>query len=72
LSRSETEHVVELVQGLSRDVTVIVVEHDMDVAFRIGESFTIMNEGAIVTEGAADAIRTNPEIQSIYFGDAAR
>jgi branched-chain amino acid transport system ATP-binding protein len=72
LSRAETEHVVELVQGLSRDVTVIVVEHDMDVAFRIGESFTIMNEGAIVTEGAADAIRTNSEIQSIYFGDAAR
>jgi branched-chain amino acid transport system ATP-binding protein len=58
------------VQGLSRDVTVIVVEHDMDVAFRIGEFFTIMNEGSIVTEGTAAAIRANPEIQSIYFGDA--
>jgi branched-chain amino acid transport system ATP-binding protein len=70
LSTAETEHVVSLVQGLSRDVTVIVVEHDMDVAFRIGESFTIMNEGSIVTEGTAEAIRANPQIQSIYFGDA--
>jgi branched-chain amino acid transport system ATP-binding protein len=70
LSTSETEHVVALVQGLSRDVTVIVVEHDMDVAFRIGESFTIMNEGGVVAEGTAESIRANPEIQSIYFGDA--
>jgi branched-chain amino acid transport system ATP-binding protein len=70
LSTGETEHVVSLVQGLSRDVTVIVVEHDMDVAFRIGEFFTIMNEGSIVTEGTAAAIRANPQIQSIYFGDA--
>lgn len=70
LSTAETEKVVGLIGGLSRDVTVIVIEHDMAVAFEIGERFTIMNQGRILVEGAADAIRNNPEIQSIYFGES--
>jgi branched-chain amino acid transport system ATP-binding protein len=42
----------------------------MDVAFDIGERFTIMNHGRVVADGDADAIRNNAEIQSIYFGEA--
>jgi branched-chain amino acid transport system ATP-binding protein len=57
-------------QGLSRDVAVLVIEHDMDVAFEIGERFTIMNQGAVVIEGKAEEIRANAEIQAIYFGEA--
>jgi branched-chain amino acid transport system ATP-binding protein len=69
LSTSETQKVVALIQQLSRDVTVVVIEHDMDVAFEIGERFTIMNQGQILIEGTADTIRNHPEIQSIYFGE---
>jgi branched-chain amino acid transport system ATP-binding protein len=69
LSTSETQNVVALVCGLGRDVTVLVIEHDMDVAFEIGERFTIMNQGSIVADGTAEAIRANAQVQSIYFGD---
>ena len=55
LSTSETQNVVALVCGLGRDVTVLVIEHDMDVAFAIGERFTIMNQGSIVADGTAEA-----------------
>ena len=70
LSTSETQNVVALVCGLGRDVTVLVIEHDMDVAFAIGERFTIMNQGSIVADGTAEDIRANAQVQSIYFGDA--
>jgi branched-chain amino acid transport system ATP-binding protein len=69
LSTAETESVVALIQQLSREVTVLVIEHDMDVAFRIGERFTILHQGRILADGVADAIRANAEIQSIYFGE---
>ena len=70
LSTGETENIVGLIRGLSRDVTVLVIEHDMIVAFEIGERFTIMNQGAVVAVGTAADIRANAEIQSIYFGEA--
>jgi branched-chain amino acid transport system ATP-binding protein len=70
LSTAETSNVVTLIKTLSREVTVLVIEHDMDVAFDIGERFTIMNHGRVVADGDADAIRNNAEIQSIYFGEA--
>jgi branched-chain amino acid transport system ATP-binding protein len=69
LSNAETDNVVGLIKSLGRDVTVLVIEHDMDVAFEIGERFTILNQGQIVAEGDAQAIRKHPEIQSIYFGE---
>jgi branched-chain amino acid transport system ATP-binding protein len=70
LSTAETGNIITLLQGLSRDVTVLVIEHDMDVAIEIGERFTIMNQGAVVIDGKAEAIRANAEIQAIYFGEA--
>jgi branched-chain amino acid transport system ATP-binding protein len=70
LSTAETENVVALIRGLSRDVTVLVIEHDMDVAFEIGERFTILHQGRIIADGSAQVIRANAEVQSIYFGEA--
>lgn len=70
LSTAETENVVALVKSLTRDITVLAIEHDMDVAFEIGERFTVMNQGRVVADGDAQAIRSNTEIQSIYFGEA--
>jgi branched-chain amino acid transport system ATP-binding protein len=70
LSGTETENFVGLIQGLSREVTVLVIEHDMDVAFEIGERFTVMDRGRVVVEGSKQEIRGDPQIQAIYFGDS--
>lgn len=69
LSATETESVVALIRGLPSDVTVIVVEHDMDVAFAVADRFTILNNGSLVMTGLAEEVRGNDEIQRIYFGE---
>lgn len=69
LSITETESVVELIKGLPEQVTVLVVEHDMDVAFAIADLFTILHNGRFVTTGTAEEVQTNEEIQRIYFGE---
>jgi branched-chain amino acid transport system ATP-binding protein len=71
LSTAETENVVALIRGLDRSITVIAIEHDMDVAFEIADRFTILHQGRILTEGSAADIRGNADVQSVYFGDAA-
>ncbi|SDR63134.1 amino acid/amide ABC transporter ATP-binding protein 1, HAAT family [Rhizobiales bacterium GAS113] len=70
LSTAETENVVSLIKGLSRDVTLLIIEHDMDVAFAIGDRFTVLSAGAVLAEGTAEDIRANPKIQAIYFGES--
>ena len=71
LSTSETASLVELIKALGRDVTIIMIEHDMSVAFEIGENFTVMNRGRVITEGDAAAIRSEAEIQTIYLGEVS-
>ncbi len=70
LSATETENVVKLIKGLAADVTVIIVEHDMDVAFEVADQFTILHNGRIVISGSAEEVKNNAEIQKIYFGEA--
>jgi branched-chain amino acid transport system ATP-binding protein len=69
LSPTETTNVVNLIKGLSHDVTLLIIEHDMDVAFAIGDRFTILDSGAIIADGLAEDIRSSPKIQAIYFGE---
>ena len=50
---------------------MIVIEHDMDVAFEVGERFSILHQGRIVLDGTADEVRNSREIQAIYLGEEA-
>jgi branched-chain amino acid transport system ATP-binding protein len=68
LSPAETALVAEFVSGLPRDITVLFIEHDMDVAFGIADRITIMNRGRIIAEGAPADIRADEAIREIYFG----
>jgi branched-chain amino acid transport system ATP-binding protein len=70
LSAGETENVVALIKNLPSDVTVLVVEHDMDVAFEVAERFTILHNGRLVMSGTAEEVKGNEEIQRIYFGES--
>jgi branched-chain amino acid transport system ATP-binding protein len=70
LSVAETRAVTQLIAGLSRDVTVLLIEHDMDVAFEVADWFTVLHQGAVVADGPPDRMRNNPTIQEIYFGAA--
>jgi branched-chain amino acid transport system ATP-binding protein len=71
LERSE---VLEVIKGLAaeREVTFVVVEHDMDVVFSISDWIVVMHYGEILTEGTPATIRDNAEVRKVYLGEEVR
>ncbi len=72
LSRGERQLLTDLLLGLERSITVIVIEHDMDVALRVAEQVTMMHEGRIVIEGTPAEIRANELVHDLYLGRGFR
>ena len=68
LSPGERQALTELLLGLDRAITVVLIEHDMDVALRVADSVTMMHDGAVVIEGTPDEIRASELVQSLYLG----
>jgi branched-chain amino acid transport system ATP-binding protein len=68
LSRGERQLVTELLLGLEREITLILIEHDMDVALRVAERVTIMHDGSVIVEGTPDEIRANELVHELYLG----
>jgi branched-chain amino acid transport system ATP-binding protein len=68
LSPDERRIIMNLMNSLSRDVTFLLIEHDMDVALNIGEQVTVLHEGAIIAEGTPEEISANPIVQEVYLG----
>jgi len=72
LSRGEREHLVDLLEALPAKVTVLLIEHDMEVAFRIADRVQVMADGETVTVGDPEAVRADPRVHEIYLGSEAR
>jgi branched-chain amino acid transport system ATP-binding protein len=72
LSPEETASTVEVVRRIWRErgLTVLLVEHDMDVVFGLAERITVLNFGAVIADGPPDEIRTDAEVQRAYLGGA--
>jgi branched-chain amino acid transport system ATP-binding protein len=68
LSRGERERLTELLLGLDRNVTLILIEHDMDVALTVAERVTMMHDGKVIVEGTPDEIRANQLVHDLYLG----
>jgi branched-chain amino acid transport system ATP-binding protein len=73
LSRAERQRLTELLLAFDPNVTLVIIEHDMDVALTVAGRVTIMHQGRIVTEGTPDEIRADQRVRDIYLGrgDAA-
>jgi branched-chain amino acid transport system ATP-binding protein len=69
LSAAEIITVTSVLKSLSRDITLLLIEHDMDVAFELGEFFTVLHMGEVFAEGSSDQIRKNNKVQEIYLGE---
>ena len=68
LSPAETVLVTSIIKGLPREITTILIEHDMDVAFEIAEKITVLHFGSILAEGSLAEIKGNPKVTEIYVG----
>jgi len=68
LSRGERQLLTDLLLALGREITLIVIEHDMDVALRVAERVTMMHDGRVIVEGTPDEIRANQLVHDLYLG----
>lgn len=73
LSVEETEQAVETLSALLADgsMTVLLVEHDMEVVFRLAHMITVLHRGAVIADGAPDEVRANEDVQRAYLGGLA-
>jgi len=71
MSPEESNKTVELIQRLARgrDLTLLFIEHDMNVVFGISEQVRVMHLGSIIAEGSPEEIRANDEVQRIYLAE---
>ncbi|MEO7404746.1 MAG: ABC transporter ATP-binding protein [Burkholderiales bacterium] len=68
LSPSERRRIFELVSALPRSITILMIEHDMDIALGLADRVTVLHHGAVIVEGSPDEIRAHPEVREVYFG----
>jgi branched-chain amino acid transport system ATP-binding protein len=69
LSVEERRDVLQLVSGIPRDVTIVMIEHDMDVALDFAERITVLHFGEVVVEGTRGEVVAHPRTREIYLGD---
>ncbi|MBA3248845.1 MAG: ABC transporter ATP-binding protein [Geodermatophilaceae bacterium] len=72
MSPAEGDRLVELVQALPREVTVLIVEHDLDVVFRVAESVTVLHLGQVLLTGSPSQVRESASVREAYLGTADR
>jgi branched-chain amino acid transport system ATP-binding protein len=73
LSSDDTEATVALIRRLNRErgLTILLVEHDMDVVFNLADRISVLHFGQVIAEGSPAEIRANADVQKAYLGDAA-
>ena len=68
LAAAERERVSQLVKRISKDIPVLLVEHDIDRVFALADRVTVMNEGRVLVDGTAADARGSRAVQEIYIG----
>jgi branched-chain amino acid transport system ATP-binding protein len=67
----ESERMVELLDHLGREVTLLLVEHDMDAVFRLADRVSVLVAGKVIATGLPDEVRNDAEVRRAYLGDEA-
>ncbi len=72
MSAAESGRLTELVLALPREITVVIVEHDLDVVFALAERVTVLHLGKVLLTGTPDEVRGSPAVQEAYLGSSTR
>jgi branched-chain amino acid transport system ATP-binding protein len=70
MSPEETVKMTRLLAGLPRDVTLLIIEHDMDVVFSLADRITVLHYGEVLSEGPPDFVKADPRVYEVYLGTA--
>ena len=69
LGATESARMVKLLQELRKEVTIVLVEHDMEAVFALADRISVLVYGRVIASGAASEIRRNEEVKRAYLGD---
>jgi branched-chain amino acid transport system ATP-binding protein len=72
MSPAESERFAELMQKLPADITVLFVEHDLDLVFRLATRVTVLHLGKVLLSGTPDEVQGSAEVQEAYLGTGRR
>jgi branched-chain amino acid transport system ATP-binding protein len=70
LGPEESARMVEMLRGLKRELTILLVEHDMEVVFALADRITVLLYGRVIASGAPADIRANAQVRDAYLGEA--
>jgi branched-chain amino acid transport system ATP-binding protein len=69
VSPKETDAISEVIEKLSKRMTIVLIEHSMDVVLRLCHLITVLSEGRVIAEGSPKEVSKNEEVQRIYLGE---
>jgi branched-chain amino acid transport system ATP-binding protein len=70
MSHADTAEIAQLIRELSRDVTILLIEHDIGVVMNISSHIVVMHQGRKLAEGVPSVVRADPAVKAAYFGNA--
>ena len=70
MSVAETASSVATIGALPRDLTLLIIEHDMDTVFAVADRITVLDHGQVIADGMPDAVRRDSQVRAVYLGEA--
>ena len=65
----ESGVIISMIERLAPDIALLIIEHDMDLVFRLARQITVLVQGRILVEGPPDAIAADPRVRDVYLGE---
>jgi len=69
LSGDEISRITDVIRDISAEVTILLIEHNIDVVISISNTITVLHQGQVIAEGSPDDIQRNQRVQEAYLGD---
>jgi branched-chain amino acid transport system ATP-binding protein len=70
MSPEETQRMTRMLEGLPREITLLIIEHDMDVVSSLADRVTVLHYGEVLVEGTFGEVKTDPRVYEVYLGTA--
>ncbi len=68
MSPGETNRLMEILREMPREVTLVIIEHDMDVVFALAEHITVLHYGEVIADGTPERVKKNSKVVQAYLG----